>query len=107
MNDLQKDAEKLRAHLAILHEQRDERPDCVTKLPSWSQPHECGMEWWVYEIEEMTKEVNLFRRELGKEDLTPADIYRVEKEAEGHADYARKFAFYCAELIHDVHRRMW
>lgn len=107
MNDLQKDAEKLRAHLAGLHEQRDKRPDFATKLPSWSSPHECGMEWWIYEVEEMTKEVNRFRRKLDKEDLTPADVYRVEKEASGHIDYARKFSFYCAELVHDLYRSMW
>lgn len=107
MSDLQKDTERLRMHLASLHEKRDERPDPVAELPSWAHPYECGMEWWVYEVEEMTKEVNRLRRKLNKEDLTPADIYRVEKEASGHVDYARKFSFYCAELVHDVFRSVW
>lgn len=54
--------------------------------------------WVVYEREQMTNAVNLARRNRGLPTVTVEDVRSVEHEAEGHSDYASKFAFYCAEL---------
>lgn len=54
--------------------------------------------WVVYEREQMTNAVNLVRLNRGLPAVTVEDVRSVEHEAEGHADYASKFAFYCAEL---------
>lgn len=66
-------------------------------------PH-ADLGWVVYEREQMTNAVNVARLSRGLPELTVDDIRQVEQIAEGHADYAAKFAFYCAELAMGIGR---
>jgi hypothetical protein len=54
--------------------------------------------WATYERNRMHEKVNDLRADLGLPALPLEDILRVERQALGHSDYSRKFAFYCAEL---------
>ena len=54
--------------------------------------------WIETERQVMLKIVNEERRKRRRPLLTLEDIERVERTAEGHVDYAHKFALYCAEL---------
>lgn len=81
--------------LAVLTEaakHRDQRETVVGEGP------DAELGWVLYEREQMTGAVNFARLSRGLPTLTTDDVRRVEREAEGHADYASKFAFYCAEL---------
>lgn len=71
---------------------RDQRETVVGEGP------DAELGWVLYEREQMTSAVNFARTHRGLPALTVDDVRRVEREAEGHADYASKFAFYCAEL---------
>lgn len=99
-------AEQLRGFLVELHSKRDERRE-VVEGPDWATYESEMLEWEVYEIEQMASMVNILRSMAGKDLLPVADIYAVDRQAAGHVDYARKFAFYCAELVHDVKRKIW
>ena len=63
--------------------------------------------WHVHEVNAMTAEVNRLRLQLGKEPVALEAVYRVETQACGHVDYARKFSLYCAELVNDVPPRFF
>lgn len=105
--DLKKTTEKLSVHLAKLQEERDERMVEVD-LPDWAHRHTfMSMGWWVYEVEEMASKVNQLRAEIDKEPIETEEIARVDSQAGGHSDYSRKFAFYCAEIVHDLQRKVW
>lgn len=57
---------------------------------------ECA--WVLYERERMLTAVNT---ERASRKLPPADldtVKRLERQAAGHIDYAKKFALHCAEL---------
>jgi uncharacterized protein YkwD len=56
-------------------------------------------EWVIYERAQLFEAVNQERALRGLPSLTLDDIRRVEYTAEGHIDYASKFALYCAELV--------
>jgi len=57
------------------------------------------LEWITREREFMLQQVNIERARLFKPAKMMADIRRVEIMAQGHIDYTRKFAIYCAELV--------
>jgi len=80
---------------------RDERPDLV--------PDPCNggavvPEWVLYERGLMLDHVNAERGEHARPLVEADEIARVERQAEGHADYALNFAFYCAELVYRPRR---
>lgn len=56
-------------------------------------------EWVVFERKTMLDAVNVERAIRG---LSPIDVetlyHKAERRAEGHSDYSRKFALYCAWL---------
>lgn len=82
----------LRATLAAAQEERDKRPDLVDSPDG----PECA--WAAYERTRMHEKVNEIRAARGLSAVAVEDILRVERQAVGHSDYSRKFAFYCAEL---------
>lgn len=63
--------------------------------------------WRVREIEEMTKKLNELRSTVGADPLSESKVHEVEMQAAGHVDYGRKFALYCAELVHDIKPRFY
>lgn len=82
--------------LAVLREaakERDQRPDRV------ETPEGPEMEWALHERRTMLAWVNQYRADHGLPDeITEAEVTRVERQAAGHIDYAEKFALYCADL---------
>lgn len=72
--------------------QREQRSD-LTPGPDGV---EC--EWAAYERSCMHEAVNALRTSRGLTQLPIEEVIRVERTASGHIDYARKYAFYCAEL---------
>lgn len=61
--------------------------------------HELG--WVLHERELMVAAVNSARAERGADVIDRGLVERVERQAEGHTDYAEKFALGCAELVLD------
>lgn len=57
--------------------------------------------WILYEREQMKAAVNAERAKLGKGEVDPKKLLRVEHAAMGHVDYQRKFVLYCTELVFD------
>lgn len=55
--------------------------------------------WIAAERQLMLSAVNRLRLAAGRNSLPLSQIERVERQALGHADYAHKFALYCAELV--------
>lgn len=55
-------------------------------------------EWVAFERFTMLAITNAVRRRRGLPEVSQHDIARVEQQACGHSDYARKYAMYCAEL---------
>lgn len=92
MSTLKAATDCLRATLARAQEERDQRPDLV------DGPDGPECEWAVFERARMHETVNEIRADRGLPALPVEDIVRVERQAVGHSDYSRKFAFYCAEL---------
>lgn len=80
--------------LSILTAAQEERP-----AREYVTSGELG--WVIYERETMHQAVNEARAEAGKQPLTVDQIEQVESEADGHSDYSRKFALYCAELVQE------
>lgn len=80
-------SDSLRQSLAAAQEQRDQRPDLI------NGPHGPECAWTVYEREVMLDAVNRLRAGIDPE-LAPVTMAEVE-----HADYSRKFAWSCAELV--------
>lgn len=70
-------------------------------------PKQTCTQWHVHEVNAMTAEINRLRLKQGKEAIPLEAVYRVETQACGHVDYARKFALYCAELVNDVPGRFF
>lgn len=56
------------------------------------------IEWMPWEEREMLHEVNRARAELGAPNADPEAVALANRLAAGHVDYARKFAFSCAEI---------
>lgn len=83
---------KIEAHSLLLRTLRDCAPR-RKELPT--------QKWIEYERNQMFEETNRLRLELKKDPLGLVQIRRVESLAEGHSDYAWKFALYCAELVVD------
>lgn len=63
---------------------------------SFNEAGELG--WVIHERELMHQETNRYRAGRGLPPVDLAEVARVERQAEGHSDYASKFALYCAEL---------
>lgn len=59
-----------------------------------------NIEWIDFERLVMLAAVNKFRISRGFDLRSLEDVERVEQMASGHYDYTKKFALYCAELIH-------
>ena len=78
--------------LAAAQAERGQRPNLV----DGPDGPECA--WATYERTRMHEKVNEIRAERGLQPVPVEDILRVERQAVGHSDYSRKFAFYCAEL---------
>lgn len=92
-SDLRAFTDVLHRTLAREQELRELRPDLV----DGPDGPECL--WATYERSRMHEKVNDLRADLGLHPLSLEDILRVERQAAGHSDYSRKFAFYCAELV--------
>lgn len=58
--------------------------------------------WQEYELFGMLTAVNDERAELNKHPVAMAAIEKAERQAGGHSDYARKFPWYCAEIVYGV-----
>lgn len=82
----------MRDLLSKAMEARDERRDFVDDGPRTVPA------WVIYERQRMTFAVNIERRKRDLNVVTLEGVARVEQQAVGHAAYASKFAFYCAEL---------
>lgn len=76
--------------------ERSQRNDFVPAPKGTYQSTEPA--WAAFERQAMLDAVNLERRVRGLPNVTVAQIIRVETQACGHVDYARKFSLYCAEL---------
>lgn len=87
--------DRLRATLAASQEERAQRPDLV------DGPDGPECEWAAYERARMHQDVNEIRAERGLTAVPVDDIRHAERQAVGHSDYSRKFAFYCAELAEE------
>lgn len=81
--------------LSVLSEAAEHRHK--REYVSGAGPH-AELGWVLYEREQMTHAVNLARLKRGLSPLAVDDVRKVEQAAEGHVDYAGKFALYCAEL---------
>ncbi|WP_030188203.1 hypothetical protein [Streptomyces violaceorubidus] len=92
MPDLRVIADRLQRVLSRAQEDRSEREDLV----DGPDGVECG--WAAHERSEMWKAVNALRADQGRPAVSLDDVVQVERQASGHSDYSRKFAFYCAEL---------
>jgi hypothetical protein len=84
--------DKFYRDLCAAMEQRHLRPNLVD-IPGGQ---EC--EWVGFERFAMLAVTNNVRRRRGLPEVSQDDIARVEQQACGHSDYARKYAMYCAEL---------
>ena len=60
------------------------------------------LRWQRYELLGMLAAVNNERAALGKPPVDLAAIRLADGQACGHVDYARKFPWYCAEIVHGV-----
>ena len=58
--------------------------------------------WQEYELFGMLTAVNDERAGLGKPPVAFPAVEMAERQAAGHSDYARKFPWYCAEIVHGV-----
>jgi hypothetical protein len=58
--------------------------------------------WQRYELNGMLAAVNDERGALAKPAVDIAVIELAEQQACGHSDYADKWSFYCAEIVHGV-----
>ena len=58
--------------------------------------------WQEYELFGMLTAVNDERAELNKPPVTWTAVEKAERQAGGHSDYARKFPWYCAEIVYGV-----
>ncbi|MGN7186967.1 hypothetical protein [Microbacterium enclense] len=81
----------MRTTLADAMAHRDERPDF--------DPVTGELGWVLFERQAMLVAVNERRASAGLDPVTLGDVERVETSACGHIDYARKFAWGCAELV--------
>jgi len=55
--------------------------------------------WITFERGQMLAAVNQLRRGRGLPPVAAVDLLPVERSAQGHSDYARQYAFGCAELV--------
>jgi len=60
------------------------------------------LRWQRHEILGMLAAVNNERDALGKPPVDASAIELADRQACGHVDYATKFPFYCAEIVHGV-----
>ena len=60
------------------------------------------LRWQEYELFGMLTAVNDERAGLGKQPVAMAAVEVAERQACGHCDYASKWPWYCAELVHGV-----
>lgn len=96
MRDLIQEAtDRLHGVLISAAAERDLRPGLVAG-PDGRPESECA--WAAFERSRMHETVNEIRAENGLAPVPLEKVVQVEGLASGHADYARKFAFYCAEL---------
>lgn len=56
-------------------------------------------EWVLAERAAMIDAVQKERRRRGLPDVDPEHVRRGERQAEGHIDYAKKWAYTCADLV--------
>lgn len=85
--------------LQVFQEAAKERPQRGDFVPTPEGSYQTTEPGWVaFERGTMLEAVNLERRVRGLPEATAAQIIRVENQACGHVDYARKYALYCAEL---------
>jgi hypothetical protein len=59
-----------------------------------------SLRWQRYELLGMLEAVNSERGALGQPPVTIQAIESADGQARGHADYARKLAWYCAEIVY-------
>ena len=60
------------------------------------------LRWQRFELLGMLETVNNERAALGKPSVDLAAIRLADGQACGHVDYARKFPWYCAEIVYGV-----
>ena len=74
------------------------------KLPYMQERSEDGktLRWQDFELTGMLNAVNTERAILSKPPVTIDAIKSADGQACGHVDYARKFPWYCAEIVHGV-----
>src|SRR5690349_13820024 len=57
------------------------------------------LRWVLHERAQMVRHVNKAREGLGYPPVSEDAVHAAERQAEGHSDYTRKYALYCADLI--------
>jgi hypothetical protein len=85
--------EDLQETLATAQQDRHRRQEWV------EEPDGREIGWVVYERQVMTDRVNLLRSREGLPPIPMADVAAKEHMAQGHIDYTRKWALYCADLV--------
>jgi hypothetical protein len=83
-------ATRLLQRLSLAQEERGLRPD-------FTADGEPG--WVAYERQVMVEATNEERERAGLPPVPPEQVRAVERQAEGHSDYSRKFALGCAFLV--------
>lgn len=63
------------------------------------QKRDSDPDWVEHEMVAMVDAVNRERRTRRRDEVTRKQVEDVEIHAQGHVDYSRKFALYCAELV--------
>lgn len=85
--------------MAALVEAQKKRQD--PHFQQWMKTPEGDHEfaWVLYERAQMLHDVNKARVGIGRDPVSVDAVRAVERQAEGHSDYTRKFALGCADLI--------
>lgn len=87
--------DRLLAELTDAATQRHLREDFI------DTPTGPELAWVEYERNRMLGLVNTERAARGLPPVDMADVAKADRLAGGHADYATKYALYCAELVVD------
>ncbi len=81
----------------LVEAQKRRRESAMQALVSTGEGSE--LRWVLHERVQMLKHVNKAREGIGRAPVTEDAVRAAERQAEGHSDYTRKWALYCADLI--------
>ena len=81
----------------LVEEQKRRHEPAMQELVSLGEVSE--LRWVLHERAQMLRHVNKAREGVGRAPVSEAAVRSAERQAEGHSDYTRKWALYCADLI--------